>query len=97
MTLRRPLLTVLCCVLALAWVAPAGAGVRLSARDEPVAAVRSPAAGARVTAPLSAPHRFNLVRTSDVGWWVLDSAFVLGTRGVYQVGPEDAGFYGMEL
>ena len=47
--------------------------------------------------PTSSPHRFNLVRTSDVGWWVLDSAFVLGTRGVYQVGPEDAGFYGMEL
>ena len=61
MTLRRPLLTVLCCVLALAWVAPAGAGVRISARDEPLAAVRSPAGGARVTAPLSAPHRFNLV------------------------------------
>ena len=60
MTVPRVLSAVL--LLALVFTgSAAGAGVRLSSRDEPLVSGRALAAGERVLAPRAAPFRFNLV------------------------------------
>jgi hypothetical protein len=45
--------------------------------------------------PTEPPHAFILTFTSDQGIWVLDAAFLGGSRGIYQIGPDDSGFWGL--